>query len=826
MSDFYTNVYQHKGNILVRGYLNGKRYLDKVAYRPYLFLPSKTPTPYRNLKEEYVVKKNFSSIYEARNFLKQFDDVDNFTYYGLEKFAYTYIYDTFKGDIVYDPNVLKRWNIDIETDSKDGFAEPDKANKPITLIGVRTGHTRIVYGWIEDYKPKDEHVIYIRCVNEKDMLERFLTFWESEEGPDIVTGWNIEGYDIPYLVNRVEAILGEGESKRFSPWGLVNTKTIEFRGREINTYTFVGISILDYLPLYRKFTYTQQESYSLDHIAFVETSKRKLDYSEYESLADLCERNYEKFVDYNIADMDRVADIDEKNKFIDLALAIAYDAKVNHIDALTSVLLWDVICHNFLMDQSIVIPKFTLKEFRDIEGAYVKEPQIGLHEDVVSFDVESEYPHAIIQFNISPETFVDIDPWDDKTLWRFIREEFEIDHSYIQAGNGARFRKDKIGFLPQLMKKQFILRKQYKKKMLECKALYEAEPTKEMSNKVAQFNNLQMAKKIQLNSLYGSLANRYCRYYDWRLASAITLSGQLCVNTIQVKLNEYLNKLLKTDNFDYVIAMDTDSVYANFHPLIKQVGLVDLEKRVEFLDKISQEKISPLINKWFEHLANRVNANENAMVMKREAIADKAIWKAAKMYMMNVLDEEGVRFKDPKLKMKGIEAVKSSTPQVCRDAIRDAIKIIMQGDVNKFRSYVNQYKDKFKTLTFEEVAFPRGINNVDEYSDSVLIYKKGTPIHVRAALIYNNMLKKHGLLKTHTLINNKDKIKFCYLKMPNPAHSNVIAAPRALPSQFGMDKHIDYDLQFEKTFLEPVKSITDAIGWELEESTSLESFFA
>lgn len=826
MNDFYTNVYCKKNIMLVRGYLDGKRYKQVTKYKPYLFLPTKNESKFKNLNGDYVDKKQFESVSEARNFVRTYSEIENFSIYGLDKFVYTYIYDNYPKEIKYDVNLIKSWNIDIETDSSDGFADIQLANKPITLIGIKIKDKKIIFGHLDDYRSTDENVEYIKCVHEKDMLMQFLDFWDDEEnGPDVVTGWNIENYDIPYLVNRITNLLGEEAVKRLSPWRILNQKTFESRGKEILTYTPVGIAVLDYYLLYKKFTYVNQESYSLDHIAFVEVKKRKLDYSEYESLDALCKNNYTKFVDYNIADLDRVSDIDEKNKFIELVYAIAYDAKINFVDALTSVLLWDIICHNYLLDRNIVIPSFKIKPFIDIPGGFVKDPQVGMHNWVVSFDVQSEYPHAIMMFNISPETLIGINTWDNNKIEGFIYsdETFE-NETFIQAGNGARFRKDKVGFLPELMRLQFQLRLNYKNKMLQLKKESETNDSKELKNEISKYDNLQKAKKIQLNSLYGSLANIYCRYYDWRLASAITLSSQLCIRYIEKHINEYFNNLLKTQNVDYIIAIDTDSCYVNFDPLIKKMGLTEKDKIVEFIDSICQEKIQPYITKCFEKLAKRVNT-KNEMYMKREAISDKAVWKAKKMYIMNVLNNEGVNYKEPEIKIMGMEAVRSSTPQACRDAIKDVMKIILNKDEITLQKYIIEFRNKFKSLPFEDIAFPRGVNGIEKYHDSTNIFKSATPIHVRASLIYNNLIDKMKLKNKFPIIFNKDKIKFCYLILPNPCNSNVIAAPKILPKQFGIEKYIDYDTQFDKTFLEPIKAMIQPIGWSVEKTNNLEEFF-
>jgi len=350
----------------------------------------------------------------------------------------------------------------------------------------------------------------------------------------------------------------------------------------------------------------------------------------------------------------------------------------------------------------------------------------------------------------------------------------------------------------------------------------------ECENQISKYDNLQLAKKVQLNSAYGAIGNQWFRFYDLRQAEAITLSGQLAIRWIERKLNVYLNKLLKTDNFDYVIASDTDSVYLNLGPLVKasyKDSLPDKNKVIDFLDRVCEEKIQKYIDKCYQELADYMNAYDQKMIMKREAIADIGIWTAKKRYILNVSDNEGVRYTKPKLKMMGIEAVKSSTPMSCRDKIKEALDIVMNGTESDLHTFVNQFEKEFAQLPFEDVAFPRGVSELTKYSDKDTLYKKATPIHVRGSLVFNNMLKKHNLTKKYELVKDGEKIKFCYMKMPNPTQENVISVPSVLPKQFELDKYIDYDLQFQKSFVEPLNNIVNTFSWTAQPVSNLRRFF-
>jgi DNA polymerase elongation subunit (family B) len=617
-------------------------------------------------------------------------------------------------------------------------------------------------------------------------------------------------------------VLGEDAAKQLSPWGILKEKTIESFGRPHQVYIPVGVSILDYYDLYKKFTYSQLESYTLDHVAWHEVKKRKVNYKdEYGTLQNLYEKNYPLYVEYNVGDLDRVWEIEEKNKFLELAVTIAYDAKINYIDSLTSVLLWETIIHNHLLAQNRALPTDMRSESKLVPGGYVKEPRLGLSEWVVSFDLQSLYPHLIMQYNISPETLVYIDPWDDKQRELVIKEEYKAGGLYSVAGNGARFRNDFQGFLPELMKIQFEKRLEYKTKMLELK---KTDPKNK--NDIAKYHNFQLAKKISLNSAYGALANEWCRFYDWRLASAITLSGQLSILYIERRINEFLNETFKT-NIDYVIAIDTDSVYIDCKPFIdKFMPSETTEKKITFLDKVAKKHIQPFIDKSYAKLAKQMNAFENAMVMKRDIIADKAIWRAKKGYAMRVWDAEGLRYEKPELKIMGLEVVKAVIPQICRDAMKNCLSIIMDGDQKATQNYIEEFKRTFDELPVEEISFPRGCQGLRKYSDKTTIYAKGSPVHVKGALVYNHLIKKANLQELHPLINDKDKLKFVYLKTPNPAFCDVISYPQYLPTELDLHKYVDYDLMFSKTFLEPIKSILSLLGWVHEEQSTLESFFS
>jgi DNA polymerase elongation subunit (family B) len=830
---FYTNVYEKFNKMLVRGYDNGEYFQIEEDYQPTLFVPSKKKTKYRTLDGYPVEPIHPGKISDCKEFLDKYSKVEGFTVYGNDNYKAQYISDKYpEEEIKFDITKIRLFTIDIEVSAEGGFPNVFDCAEEILTITLQNYATKqiVCFANARNYDNTRKDVAYVKCSDEIDLVHRFLAFWQQNT-PDAITGWNCELYDIPYIAGRIERILGEKEARRLSPWGNIRRKELVIQGREQISYEIAGVSVIDYLDLYKKFTYTNQESYRLDHIAFVELGQKKLDHSEFDTFRDFYTKDWQKFVDYNIKDVELVDQLEDKMKLIELLLTMAYDAKVNYNDVFFQVRTWDAIIYNYLKKRNIVIPpKDKSSKDEKYAGAYVKEPIPGIYDWVVSFDLNSLYPHLIMQYNISPETLLD-ERHPQATVDRILQEQinFELYKDYAVCANGAMYRKDVKGFLPELMEKMYGDRVIFKKKMIEAKKAYEKTPTKELEKEIARCNNIQMAKKISLNSAYGAIGNQYFRYYKLANAEAITLSGQVSIRWIEGKMNKYLNKVLKTDDVDYVIASDTDSIYLNMGPLVKCVykGREETrEKIVSFLDKICKMELEPYIESSYQELADYVNAYEQKMQMKRENIADRGIWTAKKRYILNVWDSEGVRYEQPKLKIMGLEAVKSSTPAPCRQMIKDALKLIMTKTEDDMIDYIEQSRKEFTNLSVEEISFPRTVSDVVKHKAHATIYGKGTPIHVRGALLYNHFIKEKKLDKKYAAIQNGEKIKFCYLKLPNPMRENVISYIQEFPKELGLDKYIDYELQFNKAFLEPMRVILDAIGWKVEKTITLESFFS
>ena len=828
---FYTNIQLIGNQFLIRGYENGKHITHREEWKPTLFVPSKRKTKYKTLEGDSVEPIQPGFVRDCREFYKKYEEVENFKIYGNDRYVYQYISEKYPEDqIQFDIKKIRLVTIDIEVAAESGFPDVENVAEEMLLISLQDYATKKVTTFgSRPFVNKDPNVNYIYCQNETILLSSFLAHWRKNL-PEVITGWNSQMYDIPYLAGRINRILGEKSMKDLSPWGLVSQGEIYISGRRNITYDIGGVTQLDYLDLYKRFTYTNQESYRLDYIANYELGEKKLDHNEYDTFREFYTKDWDKFVRYNIKDVQLVDRMEDKLKLIELAVTMALDAKVNFIDIHYQVRMWDTIIYNYLKKQNIVIPpKKRTSKSEKYAGAYVKEPKPGKYDWVVSFDLNSLYPHLIMQYNISPETLKD-DKHPTATVDRILKEEidFQLHKDSAVCANGAMYRTDIRGFLPEIMEKIYTERTVYKKKMLAAKQKYEDTKDPKLVKDIATFNNIQMARKIQLNSAYGAIGNEYFRYYKLENAEAITLSGQVSIRWIEDRMNNYLNKILKTKDEDYVIAVDTDSIYLHLGPLV-EVIYKEREKNVEgivsFLNKICEMEFERYISNSYETLAKYVNAYEQKMFMKRENIADRGIWTAKKRYILNVWDSEGVRYAEPKLKMMGIEAVKSSTPAPCRQMIKDVLKLIMTKTEDDVIDFIDQCRTKFSSLPPEEISFPRTVSNVKKYKSVNAIYEKGTPIHARGALLFNHYVKKNQLTQKYSLINNGEKIKFCYLKRPNPIQENVISFIQQFPEELNLDKYIDYDLQFEKSFLEPLKIILDSIGWQAERTVNLESFF-
>jgi DNA polymerase elongation subunit (family B) len=826
--EFYTNVVQAGDRILVRGYENGRPYQRRIDFNPTLYVNAKTQTRFQTLDGTYVDSVQPGTIRETRDFVKRYDGVAGFNVYGQTNYGLQYISDTYDYDINWDIEQLKIYTIDIETKTENGFPDIVTANEEILLITVKdfTSKKIITFG-VGAFVHNREDLVYCNCNNEQHLLKEFIIWWQQNY-PDIITGWNTDFFDTPYLIRRINRELGESLAKKFSPWGMINERKTFIKGNEEIHYDVHGIAQLDYLELYKKYTYSKQESYKLDYIAEQELGDKKKE-NPGDTFRDFYTYHWQQFVEYNIHDVELVDRLEDKMRLIELHLTMAYQAKINYEDVYSQVRMWDAIIYNHLRKKNIVIPMKTGgHKTEQFEGAFVKDPLIGGHKWVASFDLNSLYPHLIMQYNISPETLTHekIPCTVDQLLAQQIDTSYAKKRDLSMSANGWCYRRDIKGFMPELMETMYANRSKFKKMMLKVQQQYEHDKgNNDLRKEISRLNNLQMAMKIALNSAYGAMGNAYFRYFDIRMAEGITLSGQLSIQWMANEFNRFVNKILKTEGKDFVIAIDTDSIYLSMEELVEKFASdKDDVAKIKYMDKVCEDIFQPFIDNTYQKLAEYMNAYSQKMVMKREVLADKGIWIAKKNYVLNVHNSEGVQYATPKLKVLGLAMVRSSTPSVIREELKKSVRVVLEGDEKVMQRYISGYKEVFEKFPVESIAFPRGVNGLKQYAGSP-IYAKGTPIHVRAALLYNHYVKKLGLDKKYPLIREGDKIKFVFLRTPNPYHENVIAFISELPKEFNLEQYIDYDTQFDKTFVDPLKTIIEPLNWSAEEVSSLEDFF-
>ena len=833
---FYTNVYARGNFIYFRGFRDGKRVKQKISFQPTLFVRSNKPSKFKSIMGENLESVKFPSIKEARDFVQQYKEVSNFPIYGNTNYGYQFISKLFPGMVEFDASLMKIVTIDIETSTEYGFPDSRNAQEQIILITLQDFNTKqlTTFG-CGPYLSKKENSLYIQCKDEFELLRQFINHLK-EDYPDVITGWNSQLFDIAYLSSRIIKVLGEKALEECSPWGIVRQYEVPTaRGRTQLAYDWSGISNLDFMDLYKKFSYKMVENYKLDTVAKEELGKEKIK-SKWGTFKEFYTNDWELFVDYNIVDVELVDQLEDKMKIINLIMTMAYDAKCNYTDIFSSVRTWDCILYNKLLKENIIVnnpPGVDPSMDRQIMGAFVKEPKPSRYDWVVSFDATSLYPSIIMSWNMSPETLVDGQKYladDERSIQRLIDRDLNTkdihDKDYAMTANGQCFRRDKKGIFPELIEYYFEERQKAKKLMLEAQTKYEETKDKKYLGEISSLNSKQMAAKILMNSLYGAMGNVHFRYYDIRIAEGITMTGQLIIRSVSNKLNEFINNEVKTKNVEYSFYADTDSTYITLGALVaKNLADKTKEQVVEVLEKYCTKQIEPTISATCEDVSEYLNTYQRKITFKREIIADRGIWIAKKRYAVNVYNSEGVSYDPPKLKVLGMEIVRSSTPAPVRKALKEAVSIALTKDEETLKQYVAKLEAKWHSLDPEDIAFPRGVNGIKEYSDPNSIFRKGTPIHVRGALIYNHLVTSKELEKRYQLIQEGDKIKFLYLREPNPFGTHVISFSGEVPPEFNLREYIDYDTMFEKSFLEPLNSLLSCIGWKVKETASLEGLF-
>lgn len=829
---FYTYAEAYNGKILVRGVKNGKRFTAKQSFSPSLWVPSKSDTEFKSLDNIRLQQVKFDTFSEYRKYIRDYSDVDNFRLFGDIGIHYQYLYEKFPGKIEYDFAKVKIYVLDAETTVDFGF--PDYRN-PLESITVLTvcdlNENKYTTFGVGKYKNDDPEVTYIECADEKELFLKFLSFWTSDY-PDAVTGWNIEDFDVPYLYARMQRILGENSVSALSPFDRVEADTREFNGNQYTKISIYGISVLDYLLIYKKFGFKTQENYRLDTVAEDELGENKLE-NPYDTFKEFYENDWQKFVEYNIHDTRLVMNLEHKRNLLRLVLTISYIAKINYNNVFSPVRTWDTLIYNYLRDRNIIIPSRRVDDTDNtIEGAYVKEPIPNMYNWVVSFDLNSLYPHLIMSMNMSPETIDDF--MVDTNVERLLGGDVsQVKEGYSLAANGSQYNMSKTGFIPELMNNLYTGRKVEKNIMLETESKLEAIKSKATKREIAELNSiistkdsLQNALKTLMNSGYGAMANVGFRFFDQRIAEGITMSGQLVIQTAERNANALMDKIVGSSK-DRVIASDTDSLYVHVEDLVNKFAKdKSKDQQVTFVERASAEKIAPTLNSSLNQLAYSLNWNQDLLVFKLEKVADRGIWSAKKRYALHVYSSEGVRYKAPKVAVKGLEIVRSTVPGWVRDKLKKAVEIVMTQTQDDLHEFVSTVESEYKTLPIIKIATNSSANNLVKYSHATNIYaEERVPIAVRAVLLYNHYLEEYNLGLKYQKINEGTKIKFVYLKEPNHIHENVIGFLTKLPVEFGLDDLVDYGTMFDKSFINPLTKLISSFGWSPKPKATLEGLF-
>ena len=848
---FYTNVYCQGNTIYYKEIDGNTRQKFKFQYQPTLYVDaSLNPSHIKSLSGNAVESVKFDSIREARDFVSSYSNIG---IYGMTSWEYAFISEEYPQDIEFDMSQLNIGNIDIEVESKDGFPEPDEALYPILTVTIKDfnhkNYTVFHYNqnfneaeWKEQYSDRNWNINFVQCKDEENLLDKLIKYWRKSDF-DVITGWNIRMFDIPYLIQRIINLLGLERAKQLSIWNIVKPNSISWMGNDVRVFDIAGLSIIDYMQIYKKFVNDPRESYRLGYISELELGIGKDAYSS--TLQELYEKDFYSFIAYNIRDVEIIELLDNKMQLLELTIYMAYKAKVNYIDVLSQVRMWDIKIFNILKKEGIVVPlKETHEKNEAYVGAYVKEPKPGFYKWVVSEDVASLYPSIIKLLNIGIETKnykvdLSVDDFLKETSAYVSNINYAKESNLTLSVNGVYYTKDQKSFYSRLIESMFDERMGYKKlantaknELAHC---HDEASKKELVNKVSKYDLKQKAVKIAMNSLYGAIGNEYFRYFDVDNAIAVTMTGQYIIQFIEKHVNVYMNKIMNTTNIDYVVYCDTDSVYINLEPLLSVIvkdksKFDNTNSIIDLLDKICKQQLQPVIDNICDTVSlDKLNGMDKHIKMVRDVLTDKSVWTSKKHYMMNVWDTEGVRYEKPKLKIMGMEAIKSSTPKACRTKLKDSINYIFTKTEDDLIDLIEEFENLYPTLPIEDIASPRGVNGIEKFSDEKGNPIQGCPYHVRGALAYNKLLKSLNLDKKYPLIKEGEKIKFIALKEPNPAYSKVISFIDTLPKEFDdveFRKYIDFDAQFNKTFIDPLMIILNAIKWSPKRQASLMEFIS
>lgn len=860
MSNYYTSFFRRGDRVYIREITSeGKRNNYSVEYKPKLYFATDDPNcGYATLDGRPLREVEFSSMSNAKEYSKVYDG----DLFGFNRYEYACINDLYPDHINYSMDNLRVGFLDIETCSDGGFSTIENPYQQINLIQFMYRGVIYIFG-LNLYESYTDKVKFVKCSDEVDLLTKFVKFFRKVD-PDIISGWNSSGYDMPMMWARMTHLEMESEFKKMSPFNMIEVYDDIVFGKPQKRVELRGIQHLDYMNLFKKFDQRRFVDYKLNTVAEKVINRGKVKYDG--SLSQLYHTDYNKFVEYGLTDVDLLDEMDKTTQHLELVVMLGYKSKTNFEDAFYQVRMWDCTFYDYLKNVKNIQVPFDKHEFKEnldydeemlddvdekYEGAYVKPPVSGKYKWIMSDDVQSLYPSLMMGWNMSPETYCGKDDINVDYVLTSITPQFTQrlkDDNIAIASNGAKFIRDFKGFIPEVLEGEFNARvsakntaKKAKKRCEEIQNILDSNEPHDRdallvelkTQKMVQSINgiLDKALKVRINSAYGAIGNPHFRFYKKDIAEAITLTGQTLLKLIDRDFNAYMNSQLKNSvNKDYIIYQDTDSAYISLEDVVNNFVPKDtpVEKVVEFLDRYHDKYLKPIIDKTTEDMQKTLNVFEYKLKFVRDVIADVGIFLSKKRYVLQVWDVEGVRYKSPELKQMGVETVKSSTPDFCKQKIQHAINLMLNSNNDELIDYLQEVEQEYYKLPPEKMASPRGISNLDkwvkmdkkvgvfsdenEYVD--ITHESRTPFHVKGAIVFNNLINKFNLTNVYQPFTNGDKIKFVYLKEPNPTKNNGISFDETIPEEFGLKSYIDYELQYEKTLLAPIRAIADVIKWE------------
>lgn len=820
---------------------DGNRIRFETTVEPYLYIEGNGN--YESIFGTKLIKKKFNNQYSRYKFLKDSGIKRVFENIPLPQQFLVDTYWKVNEELEFNTHPIKTMFIDIETYSPDTFPDIISANHLVNVITVYDSLSDKFITWgLNDYENTQDDVTYVKCADEKDLFKAFIQHLEIDY-PDILSGWNSEFFDIPYIVNRCRRILGDEWVDRLSPTGNVYSRTIRGQfGQEQVKWYIEGISLIDYLDVYKKFTQGLRESYKLDAIGEIELGQNKVEFGNM-NLATLSDEDWQTFVDYNIQDVRLLKHLEVKLKYIELIRMLAYTGLTTFEAAMGALSVINGATAIRGRRRNQIIHTFIRNEDTGKNpGAYVGEPLNGFQQNIISFDANSLYPNVMISLNISPETKVGkIEEKTDKDVTirhvngktftlpmsNFIK--FVKDEEIAISRANVLFTQKRKGVMPEILDEYYSKRVEIKKELTTLKHEYSKNKNKSTKVKIDQLDSKQLCIKIFINSIYGYFGNKHAPFGDDDIAASITLTGQSVIKKSNDLLKNYITERVNiTDEAilnGCVIYNDTDSSYISIKSIIDNTDIefkgTDGKLTPELYTEV--QNIEDYLNKHIKVWGvKNLNSKDCRFVFKREVIADVGVFLQKKRYVMHILDDEGIEM--DKYKYTGVEVVRSTMPAAIKPYVKDIIETMLSTqDITKTNKVLNEAYKTFKSLPVEDIAFVSGIKNYEKYASGCDGFKtaKGMPGHAKAAYYHNLLLKKFNIENEYEPIGSGDKVRYFYVERPNAYNIGNVAYKYYYPDQFKKIFHIDYEKMFEKIIFSAIERFYVNVNWSVQKPGSL-----